>query len=192
MSSLEIFIMAWALSMDAFAVALAMGIQLCVVSPMQVGRLALSFGFFQFFMPVLGWYLGSHVRSYIEQWDHWLAFGLLSFIGIKMIREALQGSADDTSDTCKDPTLGTSLLMLSIATSIDALAVGLSIAFLGYSVWVPALCIGIICAILTTIGLRLGCFASNCSRIGSRAAIVGGIVLVGIGVNILYEHGVFQ
>ncbi len=187
MAILEVLLLAAALSMDAFAVALASGIRLCAVSRVQTFRMAFAFGFFQFFMPVLGWFLGKQVRSWIEDWDHWLAFALLGFIGIKMIHEALSG--DD--ETCADPTKGASLLILAVATSIDALAVGLSLAFLGHDVFVPALIIGLVCAAFTIAGLRIGCFAADACRLGRRAAILGGVVLIGIGTRILYEHGVF-
>ena len=186
MSPLEILFLAWALSMDAFAVSVAIGIRCCVVSRAQICRLSLSFGFFQFLMPVIGWYLGASVRSYIETWDHWLAFVLLVFVGGKMIVDALRPGEQDAA--CPDPTRGGSLLMLSLATSLDALAVGLSLAFAGRPIWAPALSIGVICALLTITGLRLGCMASSFSRLGSRATLAGGIVLICIGLKILYEH----
>ncbi len=189
MSLLEILFLALALSMDAFAVAIAIGIRCCVVSQAQIWRLSFSFGFFQFLMPVIGWYLGSSVRAYIEAWDHWLAFALLAFVGGKMIVEAVRPGEEAAS--CPDPTRGGSLLMLSLATSLDALAVGLSLAFAGRPIGAAALGIGIICALLTFAGLRLGCMVSSGSRIGPHATLAGGVVLIGIGLRILYEHGGF-
>ncbi len=188
MPLIEVLLLATALSMDAFAVAVASGIQLCAVSGRQTFRMAFAFGFFQFFMPVAGWVLGRQVSDWIGAWDHWLAFGLLGFIGLKMIREAW--TSDET--TCVDPTQGMSLLILAVATSIDALAVGLSLAFLGQEVLMPALIIGVVCAAITIAGLRIGCFASDACRLGRKAAVLGGLVLIGIGVRILYEHQVFS
>ena len=187
MHFLEIFLLAAALSMDAFAVAIASGIRLCSVSRLQTLRMAMAFGVFQFIMPVAGWFLGKQVRVWIEAWDHWLAFGLLGAVGIKMIRDAWS----EEEATCVDPTNGMTLLILAVATSIDALAVGLSLAFLGHDVFVPSLIIGAVCATFTVVGLRIGCFASGAGRLGHRAAALGGVVLVGIGVRILFEHGVF-
>ena len=102
-----------------------------------------------------------------------------------------EGLHHDENDVCQDPTIGSRLIMLSVATSIDALAVGLSLAFLGHDVFVPALIIGLVCAAFTIAGLRIGCFAADACRLGRRAAILGGVVLIGIGTRILYEHGVF-
>ncbi len=188
MSYFEILLLAAALSLDAFAVAVASGIRLCAVSGRQTFRMAGAFGFFQFFMPLFGWVLGRQVRGWIEAWDHWLAFGLLCFIGLKMIREAWAGADDNAA--CVDPTMGRHLFILAVATSIDALAVGLSLAFLGYDIFVPALIIGLVCAVFTVSGLRLGCVAAQTCKLGLRAGVVGGVVLIGIGVKILFEHNV--
>jgi len=164
-----ILLIALALAVDAFAVALAAGVSLCRVNGRQVFRLAFHFGFFQAGMSILGWFGGLTVRSLIESFDHWLAFGLLAFVGIKMIWEAIRDA---------------------MATSIDSLAVGLSFAVLEISVWLPALIIGLVAAALTALGLRLGCMLGAASRLGSRAEIAGGLVLIAIGFKILHEHGV--
>ena len=184
----QILIIAVALAMDAFAVSIATGLQLQTVSVRQTFRLAWHFGLFQAGMNIIGWAAGLTVRSMIESVDHWIAFGLLCFIGIRMIREAME---DDDSKKESDPTRGKTLVLLSVATSIDALAVGLSFSLLHVSIWVPALVIGIVATILTAIGLHLGCLVGAASRLGSRAEIIGGLVLVAIGLNILHEHGVF-
>jgi putative Mn2+ efflux pump MntP len=190
-SSMEfsaILLISLALAVDAFAVALAAGVSLCQVNSRQVFRLAFHFGFFQAGMNILGWLGGLTVRSYIESFDHWLAFGLLAFVGIKMIWEAIREVKEEGEGM--DPTRGRMLITLSVATSIDSLAVGLSFAVLEVSVWLPALVIGLVASGLTALGLRLGCLLGAASRLGSRAEIAGGLVLLGIGLKILHEHGV--
>ena len=183
-----ILLIALALAVDAFAVALAAGVSLCQVNSRQLFRLAFHFGFFQAGMNVLGWLGGLTVRAYIEAFDHWLAFGLLAFVGVKMIWEAIREEHEAGEGT--DPTRGRMLVTLSIATSIDSLAVGLSFAVLEVSVWLPALIIGLVASGLTALGLRLGCLLGAASRLGARVEIVGGVVLIAIGLKILHEHGV--
>lgn len=188
----EILLLALALSMDAFAVAVATGIRLRCATPRQSFRLAFHFGLFQALMPIIGWFAGIHVREYIESFDHWLAFILLSLVGLKMIRDALNHE-EGTDDTCLDPTRGLSLVVLSVATSLDALAVGLSLALVGDPIWMTATAIGIVCALFTLLGLHIGRIAAKAaSHLGSRAALSGGVVLILIGLNILREHGVFS
>ena len=172
------------LAMDAFSVAIGVSVALGGTSKRQTFRLAWHFGLFQALMPVVGWLAGSSVRPLIERWDHWLAFGLLVFVGGRMILEALRGGGDERPRT--DPTRGWSLIVLSVATSIDALAVGLSFAALGVRVWFPAVVIGLTAGALTLVG-TLGGRALG-ARFGSRMAVVGGIVLIVIGVWILVEH----
>jgi len=185
----SVLLIAVALAIDAFAVALATGVCLPEVSVKHTLRLALSFGFFQAGMNILGWATGLTFRILIEAFDHWLAFGLLLLVGGHMIREALKNNDEDCPTS--DPTRGISLLMLSIATSIDSLAVGLSFAILKVSVWYPALIIGIVAFLMTACGLHLGRLVRSASRLGHIAEIGGGVVLIGIGVRILVDHGVF-
>lgn len=189
MSTAEIFLIALALAVDAVAVALAAGVTLPRVGLRHTFRLSWHFGLFQAGMNIIGWAGGLTVRSYIEALDHWIAFGLLAFVGVHMIIEALGG---EDGEEKADPTRGRMLVMLSVATSIDSLAVGLSFAILGVSVWMPALVIGVTALVLTAAGLHLGRLAGAASRIGSRAEIIGGLVLVAIGLRILHEHGVFS
>lgn len=189
--------LAVALAMDAFAVSVTAGMQLRCVSFAQMARMALAFGFFQFAMPVAGWFLGISVQQYIAAYDHWIAFGLLAFIGGRMLRESWEKRDQDLETECAvcpvDPTRGMTLVMLAVATSIDALAVGLSMAILGEEVWYPALVIGLVCCALTAFGIHLGrIMCSIAGNWGNRANAVGGLVLVGIGANILREHGVFS
>ena len=184
MSFISILAIALALAMDAFAVALASSVVLRKVSGRQQFRLAFHFGFFQFLMPVIGWLAGSVMAGWLEAVDHWAAFGLLALIGGKMIYEALK--KDQSKRVVTDPTKGLTLVALSVATSIDAFAVGLSLAFLGVSIWHPSVVIGVVAAAMTLIGLRIG--ARLGARFGRGMEIVGGLVLIAIGARILIEH----
>jgi putative Mn2+ efflux pump MntP len=187
MSFFALIGIAVALAMDAFAVALATGVSLPRVTGRHTFRLAWHFGLFQAMMPVLGWLGGLTVQSYIENYDHWLAFVLLGFVGGRMIVESLGHHRQDEKST--DPTRGLTLVILSVATSIDALAVGLSLAMLKITIWFPAVVIGLVAAGFTATGLHLGRTLGRTSRLGAYAEFVGGLVLLGIGLNILREHG---
>jgi putative Mn2+ efflux pump MntP len=186
MPLLSIFAIALALAMDAFAVAIAAGISLKKTSARQRFRLAWHFGFFQAAMPVLGWSFGLTIHALIENYDHWMAFLLLSFVGVNMIRESFGN--DEAETERKDPTKGISLVMLSIATSIDALAVGLSLAMLKVSIWTPALVIGIVAGAFTLSGMMMGEKLGNARRLSTYAERTGGLVLLAIGLKILHEH----
>jgi putative Mn2+ efflux pump MntP len=179
-----------ALAMDAFTVAVAAGINLKRVSFRQTVRLALHFGVFQALMPMAGWGLGTSVHSLIRNIDHWAATALLVFVGGKMVFEAL--GHHDRAAGRQDPTKGASLIMLSIATSLDALAVGFSLSMLRISIWWPALVIGVTAALFTAAGMHAGRFVGSKSRLDRYAEVLGGLILVGIGFAILREHGVFQ
>lgn len=193
MSVLAILGLALALSMDAFAVAVASGCALRAPSAGQYLRLSGAFGFFQFAMPVLGWGLGLSVRGYIEAWDHWIAFALLTWIGGKMVfsgSAAWRGRAA-CARPAVDPAAGRNLLLLSVATSVDALAVGLSFAILGTPVWGPAFCIGLVCALVTACGVFLGKTLANICSLNAWAELLGGLTLLVIACNILREHSAF-
>ena len=171
--------------MDAFAVSIATGLKLgCSVKARHTFRLAFHFGFFQCFMTVFGWFLGYSVESIIKTFDHWIAITLLCFIGGKMIFEAFKN--DISSEVPCDPTKGMMLLSLSIATSIDAFAVGISLGVLDTGILYPSIIIGLVAAAFTITGIRLG------SKLGTfvsrKAEILGGIILIGIGLKILLEH----
>jgi putative Mn2+ efflux pump MntP len=140
-------------------------------------------------MPIIGWVAGLTVRSAIEAYDHWIAFGLLGFVALGMLREALGKEADACS--IKDPTRGMTMVMLSVATSIDALAVGLSLSMIQVNIWVPALIIGLVACVFTLIGMYLGKTIGSIGRLRRYAEILGAVVLLAIGINILHEHGVF-
>ncbi|OPZ16468.1 MAG: putative manganese efflux pump MntP [candidate division BRC1 bacterium ADurb.BinA364] len=173
------------LAMDAFAVAVAASIALRKVSPRQVFRFGWHFGLFQAMMPIIGWWAGRWFQRFIEAFDHWVAFGLLCFVGGKMIYESFQAEEETVGAAIKDPTRGWSLVMYSFATSIDALAVGLSLAMLDVSIWIPALTIGVITAALTSVGMILG--GKIGELFGRRMEIVGGIILIGIGLKTLLQ-----
>ena len=171
------------LAMDALAVSIAAGLAVEAVTPRHVFRVAFHFGLFQFLMPVAGWLVGESLAGRVGGYSEWLAFVLLAFVGGKMLWEALGRSRRRSN---RDPTRGLTLVTLSLATSLDALAVGLSMALLGVAVWLPSVVTGIVTAALSAVGITFG------GRIGSRwehwAEAVGGIVLIGIGVRVLLGH----
>jgi putative Mn2+ efflux pump MntP len=173
------------LSMDALAVAIGASVSLRGVTPRQVFRLSFHFGLFQALMPILGWTLGSLAAGYIHNYDHWVAFALLMLVGIKAIHEALSDGEENGAQR-RDPTRGWNLVLLSVATSIDALAVGLTFAMLGIIVWYPAFVIGCITAALTLAGMIFGSWLGR--RFGKVMEVVGGLVLIAIGVKILAGH----
>jgi len=187
MDPLTLLGIAVALAMDAFAVALGTGLTLERLTGRHLFRLGFHFGLFQALMPVVGWLAGLTVQRWIADYDHWIAFGLLSFVGGKMIYEALHDGDEEAA--ASDPTRGLSLVLLSVATSIDALAVGLTLAMLGVEIWLPSLVIGLVAGALTVAGMLLG------RRIGAawgpRVEVFGGLVLIAIGVKILLEHTLF-
>jgi putative Mn2+ efflux pump MntP len=185
MPLIELLLIAVALAMDAFTVAMAVGLHLTRsggVLPRHYFRLSFHFGLFQFLMPIIGWLAGTTVRVYIESFDHWLAMALLSYVGVKMIIEA--GHSKEYA--AGDPTRGLSLVVLSVATSIDALATGLSLALLGSGIVYPSVIIGIVAAAFTFAGMSLG--QTLGLRWRGRIAFLGGVILIGIGLKILSEH----
>lgn len=183
MSLITIFLLAVGLGIDAFSVAIGIGASNNKKSWAPVLRLAGAFGLFQFAMPLIGWLAGSTVVAMIENFDHWIAFGLLALIGGKMIWEGFEKESDEEQP---DQTRGWPLLLLSIATSIDALAVGFSFSLLKTPILYPAAIIGAVCFIMTAVGMIFG---KALARIfGRKVEILGGLVLIGIGVKILIEH----
>lgn len=183
MAMLTILLIAVALGMDAFAVALSAGALLVTVNGRQAFRLSFHFGLFQFLMPVLGWFAGMQVLASISAFDHWIAFLLLVIIAGNMFRSAF--SREETR-VHTDMTRGWPLISLSIATSIDAFAVGLGLAVLDYGIVLPSLVIGVVAAVMTITGIRLGVRLS--ARFGKRMECVGGLILLGIGIRIVLEH----
>lgn len=173
---------AFALAMDAFAVSVAAGLTLERLTGRHVFRLAFHFGLFQFMMPILGWLIGQSVVEHVGAYSCWVAFAILLGVGVKMLWDAF--SDDDRPRG--DPTRGRSLVLLSLATSMDALAVGVTMALLGVSIWLPCVVIGAVAAAMTAAGVFLG------RRLGNKARrwpeLLGGIVLIGIGIKILVSH----
>lgn len=174
------------LAMDALAVSVSMGITVPGFGPKHAVKLGLYFGTFQFAMPVIGFFLGKSIASYIERFDHYIAFALLAFIGGKMIFDAVRGGEDENDRPKGDPMSPRLLVILALATSIDALIVGVTLALTGGKLWLNASIIGAVCFVICflggTIGRRLG------SVFGKWAGIAGGCVLIGIGLKTLLEH----
>ncbi len=191
MNLLTILGIAVALAMDAFAVAIATGVSLKQVSIRQTFRLSWHFGLFQALMPLIGWLLGASVQGYMEAYTHWIAFILLAVVGTNMLKEAVLRDDEEEEKPRKDATKGMTLVMLSIATSIDALAVGLSMSMLRVSIVTPAIIIGIVAGLFTIGGLHLGKKVARLTWLSTWAEIIGGLVLWIIGLNILREKGVF-
>ena len=177
----ELFLLAVGLSMDAFAVSICKGLALGRVRFKQMLIVGLWFGGFQALMPAIGYFLGAQFQEYIVNIDHWVAFILLSFIGINMIREAL-GDEEET-----DGNLGfKAMLMMAIATSIDALAVGITFAFLKVQIFFAVLFIGLTTFIISTCGVKIGNIFGL--KYKAKAEFLGGAILIALGVKILLEH----
>jgi manganese efflux pump family protein len=185
MSLITVFFIAVGLGLDAFSVAIGIGATNNKKSWAPVLRLAAAFGIFQFVMPIVGWLAGLTVVEIIESFDHWIAFALLVLVGGKMIREGFEKESDEEKD---DQTRGWPLLMLSIATSIDALAVGFSFSVLKNQILFPAIIIGIVCFLMTVTGMIFG--KALAKIFGKKVEIFGGLVLIAIGVKILMDHWV--
>lgn len=169
--------------MDAFAVSLGIGTTRQASRPRPIFRLSFHFGLFQFLMPILGWLAGSTIASLISQFDHWVAMGLLTFVGTRMIRSGLDPGNETYSG---DPSRGGTLVMLSVATSIDAFAIGLSLAMLRVNILYPGAVIGVVTASLSLIGLLVGHKLGL--RFGKSMEILGGLVLIGIGLRVVVSH----
>lgn len=185
MSFFSIFLIAIGLGMDAFSVAVGTGFTAKRVNAGQLFRLSTGFGLFQFMMPLLGWTAGRTVADLISQYDHWVAFALLAGVGAKMILDSIRANNEDsgTRPDMPDPTTGFSLIILSVATSIDAFAVGLSFALLDISIMTASIIIGIVAFAMTAGGIFLGAHAGK--KLGKKAGVLGGLILIAIGLRIL-------
>ena len=183
MNFLEVLLIALSMAMDAFAVCLGAGAQEETTGRRPTFRLAFHFGLFQFIMPVLGWLAGTTVERYIAAYDHWIAFGLLAFVGGRMVWTGFHPEEEIQKN---DPSRGWTLVLLSIAVSIDALAIGLSLGIIGVTIWVPAVVIGIVTGLVSWLGLRLGNKLGD--TFGKRMEIIGGIILILLGLRILLAH----
>jgi putative Mn2+ efflux pump MntP len=178
-------IIAVGLAMDSFAVSLGIGTARRADNPRAVFRLAFHFGFFQGGMTLLGWLLGSTVAGLIAGFDHWLALGLLAWVGVRMIKEGFAKDGEE-SKFMEDPSRGRTLMVLCVATSIDAMAVGLSMAMINADVVFASLVIGVITLGLSLVGLLAGNGLGV--RFGKRMEVLGGLLLVGIGLRIVVTH----
>ena len=182
MSFLGILLLAVSMAMDAFAVSLGAGSLPETQGPRPTFRLAFHFGLFQFIMPILGWLAGASIEPFISGVDHWIAAALLAFVGVRMIEAGRRPAGLPAAD----PSRGWTLVLLSVAVSLDALAVGLSLGVLGIPVGYPALVIGLTTGALSVAGLRLGHGLGG--KLGRPFQIVGGVLLIGIGLRILLLH----
>lgn len=187
MNTVDIIIIAFALSIDAFAVAMAAAAAGRIEGLRAAWRLSFHFGLFQFLMPILGWASGAAVAPLIADYDHWVAFILLAVVGVRMLRSGGDESADPQADArADDPSRGLTLVALSTAVSIDALAVGLSLALLQVDVLGPSIVIGLVASAMSVMGIVLG--GRLQARFGRAAERIGGVVLLLIAVRIVIEH----
>lgn len=184
MGVLEVFLIGVGLSMDAFAVSICRGLKMKKLSISQTVLIAVFFGGFQAFMPVIGWFLGTQFEAYITAVDHWIAFVLLAVIGGKMIYDSVKGDDDDKND--KSVLNIKELFVMAIATSIDALAVGITFAFLSVNIWSSVAIIGVTTFVLSGVGVFIG--HKFGAKYKNKAELAGGVILILIGLKILLEH----
>ena len=186
MSIVELFLIGVGLSMDAFAVAVCQGLCMPKLNLRQGGVIALYFGGFQALMPLIGWFLGSQFAGYIQSFDHWVAFVLLALIGGNMVREALSPEEEETSCAVNSKLDHKKLFVMAVATSIDALAIGVAFAFMDVLILPAVSLIGCTTFCLSLVGVVVGNFFG--SRYKKRAELTGGIIWILLGVKILLEH----
>ena len=184
MSLIELILIAIGLSMDAFAVSVCKGLSVSKLKLKNYITIGLWFGGFQALMPTIGYFLGASFEKYITSIDHWIAFVLLLIIGGNMIKESLEKESDE--EKCADCYAFKTMFVMAIATSIDALAVGVSLAFEYVNIWMAAILIGVVTYLLSIVGLKIGNIFGN--RYKTIAEIIGGIVLIFIGTKILISH----
>lgn len=196
MSIFTLILLAFSMSMDAFAAAICKGAAIKHASVKDIIRTALIFGIVETITPLIGWLLGHSTQAFIAEYDHWIAFVLLCILGIRMVRESFatdeHGSPSNPNDCGCPPTTAPSkhglgiLLLTAIATSIDSMVVGVGLAFLDVNIWQTALAIGVATTIMAAVGMSLGKILG--AKVGKRAELFGGLVLMGIGAFILVEH----
>ena len=184
----ELFLLAVGLSMDAFAVSVCKGLAMKKATLKAEATCGLWFGGFQALMPTIGFFLGALFADAIEAFDHWVAFALLAIIGINMLKEALEKEDESGDDPEKDADLSVkTMFLMAVATSIDALAVGISLAMVGsVNIWLAAAFIGICTCLLSALGVKIGNVFG--SRYEKKAELAGGVILILLGVKILLEH----
>ncbi len=176
--------------MDVFAVSLGIGTGNRADDFRSRFRLAWHFGLFQAMMTVVGFWLGSTIINFISAFDHWLALGLLAYVGINMIRSGVKKEDEGEKEETRNPSKGRMLILLSVATSLDALAVGLSLAMMGADIVPISVLIGVVSSVLSVVGLLFG--AKLGEKFGKRMEIIGGIILIGIGLRVLTSHLFFS
>ena len=182
MGILEIVLLALGLAMDAFAVSICKGLSMKKMSWKKGIIIALYFGFFQGIMPIIGYFLGTSFENLVTKLDHWIAFVLLAFIGINMLKEAFSTDIENFNDNVDFKTM----IILAVATSIDALAVGITFAFLKTNIVIASIIIAVVTFITSILGVKIGNkFGDKYER---KAEIVGGLILIFIGIKILLEH----
>jgi putative Mn2+ efflux pump MntP len=186
MTFIELLIIAIGVSMDAFAVSICKGLSVSRLQPKHVLSTGLWFGGFQALMPVVGYYAGVHFSDLVSNVDHWIAFVLLAFIGYEMVKESRDKDCDDVSPDFSFRTM----LAMAVATSIDALAIGVSFAFLKVDIWMSVLLIGLTTGLFSMAGVRIGNVFGL--RFKSTAELLGGLILIIMGVKILVEHTLLQ
>jgi len=182
---LSLLLLAIGLSMDVFSVSCVTGFGLKAINDKQILKIATSFGTFHLIMPIIGWIAGSAFVNLISGYDHWTAFILLAVVGGKMLLSGIRGG-DDSESVASDILQLGSLLMFSLAVSIDSIAVGLSFSLEKVQVFFPAIIIGLTAFIFTFIGIKVGCATG--SKFGRWAEILGGLILIGIGLRVLLSH----
>ncbi|MCA1323679.1 manganese efflux pump MntP [Herbaspirillum sp. alder98] len=181
----SLILLALAMSTDAFAAAIGKGAAMQRPRFLQALRIGLLFGVIEAITPIIGWLIGSIATEWVAAWDHWIAFTLLLVLGVSMVREGLSKADDDEAAPAQNQSV-IKLALTAVATSIDAMAVGVGLAFIDVSIVEASLLIGLATTVMVTIGILLGRALGG--LIGKRAEIIGGIVLIGVGVAILYEH----
>jgi manganese efflux pump family protein len=182
MQNWELLLIAIGLSFDTFAVSVSTGLTVSHIKFWQAIRIAIVLAIFQSFMPLLGWLGGTQIERYISNYDHWIAFGLLSILGIKMTVETFK----NTEEKKFNPLLLSVLVVMAIATSIDALVVGISFALLNTNIYFAISIIGSVTFLVSMIGMSLGKNVNG--KFGKKAQIIGGLILIGIGLKILLSH----
>jgi putative Mn2+ efflux pump MntP len=185
MNPVSILLLGFAMSTDAFAAAIGKGAAMARPRLGQAMRAGLIFGVIEAITPVIGWLLGKGAARYIEAWDHWIAFGLLLVLGLHMVWNGWKPDPDEPVDEAKQHGL-VRLAVTGLSTSIDALAVGVGLAFVDTPIAVVALVIGLCTFSMVTLGIMLGRVLG--AMVGRRAEVAGGIILIGVGAVILYEH----
>lgn len=183
----EVLLLAFALSMDAFAISLCLGVRKNnTTSVTKIALLAaLYFGIFQAIMPLIGYLIGQHIISWFKEYDHWIAFVILLIIGVKMIKDSFEKSSCDTRISISHK----AFFFLAVATSIDALAAGLTLNFMSLNIYVSVIIIGAVTFIVAFMGVFIG--EKTGSLFEKKAEFIGGFILILIGLKILYEHDVF-